>query len=965
MTPERWKRTEELFHAAIALPPGERAAFLLDACRGDDALRRDLESLLNDPDRDDEFLAGAAFDISAPLASDDDAAMIGRSLGGYELVALLGAGGMGKVFRARDPKLGRDVAIKILPPAFTSHPDRLARFEREARMLAALNHPNICAIYGLEDADGVRYLILELVDGETLAERLARFSRLRPGELALPLGETLAIARQIVDALEVAHEKGIIHRDLKPANIQITSDGVVKVLDFGLAKPVGDEGPGSDLTHLPGPTGSHLGEGALIGTAAYMSPEQARGLKLDKRTDIWAFGCVLYEMLTGRVAFAGDTISDSIAKILEREPDWSMLPAQTPAAIRQLLFRCLEKDPKKRVRDIGDVRIEIDAIDEPQKAIPTATQPGPGRRGIVASWLPWVALVALAVGVVGWEVRRPAATQENPLAAARFTLLTNWDGAEEGADISPDGKFIAFLADRTGEFDIWLTQVGTGRFSNLTADFPPLAPSGVIVRKLGFSGDGADIWFNPADRKPLLLMPMTGGTPRAFLPGDTNTPKWSPDGAHLVYFGKPPEGDDPMYIADRTGADPRQLLTYRGGVHNNNPVWSPDGQWIYFVSGVDPQDEMDVNIWRVRSSGGTPEQLTSQHAAVSFLASIDTRTLLYVSRDEDGSGPWLWSFDVERKQRTRVPSGVDRYTSVAASRDGRRIVATVANPSATLWQVPLRDRVAEDPDVQPYSSTPVGQALAPRFGGRSLFYLSARGMGDGLWRIQDGQQPSQVWRNVDDVLTEPPAVSPDGSRLAVVFRRQGRRQLTIMSADGTNARTLAPSIDIQGAAGQGTVDWSPDGKEIVTGGQDERGPALFKIPVDGTGAPVRLVEGKWVNPIWSPDGKLIVYAGRSIVGQVTLRGVRPDGTAVELPNLLVRPGGYRFVPDGSGLVYLPLIHTLDFEWLDLATMKSRPLTRLSNQGTIRTFDITPDGKYIVFDRSRQNSNIVLIELPNE
>jgi len=276
--------------------------------------------------------------------------------------------------------------------------------------------------------------------------------------------------------------------------------------------------------------------------------------------------------------------------------------------------------------------------------------------------------------------------------------------------------------------------------------------------------------------------------------------------------------------------------------------------------------------------------------------------------------------------------------------------------------VPVSDRPVGDDDVQPHAlPAPTGRALAPRIGGTALFYLSGRGSGDGLWKVQDGQA-FQVWRDVDGALFEPPAVSPDRRRLAVVLRQNGRRQVSVMAEDGTSARTLATSIDIQGAAGQAAVDWSPDGNWIVAGGQDARGPALFKIAVEG-GAIERLLEGKWVNPVWSPDGNLIVYAGRSVVGQVILRGMRPDGTAVDLPEIWVRPAGYRFMPDGKELVYVPAIHALDFWMLDLATMKSRALTRLSNRGTLRTFDITADGKQIIFDRLRQNSNIVLIDLP--
>jgi Tol biopolymer transport system component len=963
MTPERWKRIEELYHAASALPEDQRAAFVADRARDDPDLQRDVQSLLREG-HDDGFLEAPALVLTSRLVSEvPHRPMTGRTLGRYHVRALLGAGGMGEVYRAHDTTLHRDVAIKMLPPGFASDRDRLARFEREARMLAALNHPNICGIYGLDEWDGVRFLVLELVEGRTLADRIAEATGSKARGGGLPLDEALSIARQMADALDAAHEKRIVHRDLKPANITITPHGGVKILDFGLAKAVGTDRSGRGLTDAPGGTHAGTREGLILGTAAYMSPEQARGLAVDKRTDIWAFGCVVYEMLTGRVAFGGETFSDSIAKVLEREPDWSVLPASTPASIRRLLLRTLVKDPKKRLRDIGDFGIEIDAIDE---ALPAALQE-PAAVATAArlrrAWLPWVAVAAVVAGVAVREARRGTDTPDNPLANARFTLLTNWDGTEEGAAISPDGKFVAFLADREGQFDLWLSQLGTGRFANLTRDIPPLGGSGVIVRKLGFSGDGADIWFNFSDERPLMIMALTGGQPRIFLGEGANTPAWSPDGTRLVYVYKP-DRNDPIYMADRTGADARQILP-PGTLKNNNPVWSPDGEWIYFVRGVEPQNEMDVDIWRLRASGGTPERLTEQHAAVNFLAPIDARTLLFTARDEDWSGPWLWALDVERKVKRRVSSGVDQYTSVASSRDGRRLVATVANPSASLWRVPLLDRPATERDVEPYVlPVPTGRALAPRFGGTALFYLSARGMGDGLWKVEDGQA-SEVWSNVDGVLFEPPVVSPDGNRVAVIVRQQGKRRLSIMSADGTSRRTLAASIEIDGAAGQGVADWSPDGRWIVAGGRDARGPALFKIPVDGA-APVRLIEGSWVNPVWSPDGKLIVYAGRSIVGQVRLLALRPDdGAPVELPDVMARPGGYRFLPDGTGLVYLPRIHSRDFWLVDLATKATRQLTHLDNEGGLKTFDVTPHGKYIVFDRSRQNADIVLIELPNE
>ncbi|MGH9814130.1 MAG: protein kinase domain-containing protein, partial [Candidatus Acidiferrales bacterium] len=366
--------------------------------------------------------------------------MIGRTLGQYRVVQKLGAGGMGEVYRAADTRLGRDVALKFLPEVFARDPDRLARFEREAKLLASLNHPNIAAIYGLEEADGVRFLVLELVEGETLAERLASGS--------LPVEEAVAVCRQIAEGLESAHSKGIIHRDLKPANIKITPEGKVKVLDFGLAKAFEGEAAARDLSQSPTMSDIATRSGVVLGTAAYMSPEQARGKTVDTRTDIWAFGCVLYESLSGLPVFHADTVSDTVAGILRGEPDWQFLPAETPASLRRLLRRCLQKDAARRLQHMGDARLEIEeALVGPEEA-PTIVAPRRDWRRLALLCAGSLLVGALAASLVVLQVRPPPGQ-----AAMQFSVVTNFAGVEAQPTLSPDGRSVAFVSNRDGQYD--------------------------------------------------------------------------------------------------------------------------------------------------------------------------------------------------------------------------------------------------------------------------------------------------------------------------------------------------------------------------------------------------------------------------------------------------------------------------------------------------------------------------------
>jgi serine/threonine-protein kinase len=569
MTPERWKRIEELYHEADALPAAERAAFLAAACLDDQALRLEVESLL-DETPENEGLFGRPLPLT-PAASSfpgGPGALTGRTIASYRLQSLLGAGGMGEVYRARDSRLDRDVAVKILPGAFMTDADRVARFAREARMLALVNHPSICAIYGVEEADGIRLLILELVEGQTLAEKLT--ARRRSGESGLPIDEALAIARQIAEALEVAHEKGIVHRDLKPANIKITADGIVKVLDFGLAKAVAADGSAPDLTQVPASADAGRREGVVMGTAAYMSPEQARGLAVDKRSDIWAFGCVLYEMLTGRVAFAGDTVSDSIAKILEREPDWSALEPSIPAPVRRLLFRSLTKDPKRRLRDIGDARLEIGAIDE---VLPgdIGQPPAPTNR---ARWLSWAAVLALAgglLGTTGWIFRPlPAPTP------TRFTytlppgqMLNGSRGAHIVA-VSPDGSQMVYSGAPHGLYLRPMSEFGAALIPG-TESYEVSEPV--------FSPDGRSIAFFTIGDQALEKINVTGGAAQTICPVEVVPTgiRWQDD---FIIFG---QGRNGVMRVSQDGGTPEVLVRVNEGETAYNPQMLPDHRHVLFT----------------------------------------------------------------------------------------------------------------------------------------------------------------------------------------------------------------------------------------------------------------------------------------------------------------------------------------------------------------------------------------------
>ncbi len=878
----------------------------------------------------------------------------GSRLGPYEVIAPLGAGGMGEVYRARDTRLGREVAIKVLPAALSSDPERLKRFEREARSASSLNHPNIVTIYDIGSSDSISYIAMELVDGEPLRAMLL--------EGAFTVRRLLQIGTQVAEGLAKAHAAGIVHRDLKPENVMVTDNGLVKILDFGLAKLTQPEGSGAGATRAPTVSGG-TEEGVILGTVGYMSPEQAVGGSIDYRSDQFSFGSILYEMATGKRAFQRGSAPQTLTAIIQDEPEViSGLNVKIPAPVRWIVERCLAKEPRSRYTSTDDLAKELatvrDRLSEATSAVEIQGElhtPVRRQRWWIPAAIAGATLVVLCIAA--WGLRRSDIFWQNPLAGARFTRFTNWEGSEADAAISPDGKFVAFLSDRDGPYDAWVAQVSSGEFLNLSkGQFPDLFFD--QVHSVGFDGDGSHVWLRltvkAARRSSVLLGSTMGGTFRPFLTEAVQV-VWSADRSQILYHSAAP--GDPIFIADRNGGNPRQVFINRPGVHSHFLTWSPDGRYVYFVRGIPSPYDMD--IWRVPSSGGAAERLTHHRSRVACPTFLDERTLIYSATREDGAGLGLFAMDIERRIPHTATSGLEEFVSVAASGDGRHLVATVANPVQNFWTAPISSRVVDDSGVSRFR-VPAVRSAHPRFGPDYLVYLSARGGADGVWKLKEGAE-SELWRGSEGAVEVAPAVSPDGSQICFAARGGGRSHLYLMAADGTGVHRLAESLDVGDAP-----SWSPDGKWIAVVAHDGTNEVpLFKVPLDG-GTPVRLVGGVNYNPVWSLDGRFIVYSESGGGPSHQLRGVTPDKQPFPLPEVRVRYAGdrYRFLPDGKALVIMQGdLHHQNFWLLDLATGAQRQLTNLSAGLQIRSFDVSPDGKQILFDRYRENSDIVLIDLP--
>ena len=824
----------------------------------------------------------------------------GTRIGSYEVVAQIGAGGMGEVYRARDTRLKREVALKILPDSFANDPDRLARFQREAEVLASLSHPNIAVIHGLEE----RALVMELVEGEDLAQRIARG--------ALPLDEALAIAKQIADALDAAHEQGIIHRDLKPANIKRRDDGTVKVLDFGLAKL----GPGgADSLSAPGATHSptlslaFTGVGMILGTAAYMSPEQARGKTVDKRADIWAFGCVLFEMLTGRRAFDGADATEMIAAVVRAEPEWSALPSATPPKLIAILKRCLQKDPRVRARDIGDLRFELDEVS--RAPAPGDTSTAIPRAPLWRRAIPYAAVVLVTVGLTASvaSLLRPAAP-DRPVARFAINLPDNERFSNTGRHavaISPDDAYIVYGANG---------RLNLRRLDQLVAT-PIRGTEGAVTslveaaRNPFFSPDGQ--WIGFWQNGHLKKVSVTGGSAVALCEADNPWgASWSEDDS--IVFGQGPKGI--MRVA-AAGGTPELVVKVDSGESAHGPQMLPAGRAILFTlrpSGAQTWDESRIVVQSLTT--GERKEIIKGGSDARYLP---TGHLVYALESTVLAVP----FDVDTLNVTGGPVPVLEMVARAGG------IAT----GAAHFSVSARGTLVYIEDV--------GAVAAAS---RTLTWVDRNGREAAI------KAPAQAYRS--------PRLSADGQRIAVDITDE-QRDIWIWNLAGETLTrlTLESATETYGV-------WTPDGRRVVfnstRGGSRGIGTGnVYWQASDGTGAAERLTDSpnsQMPNAV-SPDGTKLVFRETTPDGSdlmlLPLQGERRTQPLVQTPdterNADISPNGrwlaYESNESGEFEVYVrPFPNVNDGRWQVSAGGGTVPLWARNGQ---ELFFMTPRGESLM------------------
>ncbi len=881
-------------------------------------------------------------------------------VGIYRLVREIGHGGMSTVWLAMrtDELTTRPVALKLLH----MHLQRAQfadRYARERDILANLTHPNIAHLYDAGiSAQGQPFLAMEFVAGETLVQYCESHR--------LGIEERLGLFLQVLAAVAYAHSQSIIHRDLKPSNILVREGGQVVLLDFGIAKLL-VEGTAAE-TDLTRQAGAAL-------TPEYASPEQIKGEPLGPATDVYSLGVVLYELLSGRRPYAQANstrrdLEDAVLSADPRRPSEAVASA-TPEDLRKALrgdldaivLKALHKQPEHRYPTVNafaeDIRRHLrhEAIRARPDTFGYRLRTFASRHRRLAG-LSMAAGVMLMTGALAWFAAETGYFWRNPLANARFSRLLDFPGTEQAAAISRDGKLAAFVGGRDGQIDLWVSEVGSGTYRRLTdGDAGELVNP--EIRTPSFSPDSSlvTIWSrraggSQADDVNILAVPAAGGSLRPYLP-EVAEFDWSHDGTRLVYHTTAP--GDPLFVRDSeqlANRGDRRIYVAPAGVHCHFPMWSPDDVFIYFVRGV-PHHDWD--IWRIRPSGAGLERITFHNTRVSYPVMLDRRTLLYLATDADGSGPWMYAMDVERRLPHRIGSGLESCTSLAASADGARLVATIAKTSSSIWRMPL----TEDRGAAAAASGPSlvsANGMTPRLGADFLLYVSWRGDRQGIWSLTHATT-REIWSSAQSHIVGGPAIERDGRRIAFSVEDGDKTLLYVMDHDGSHVRVLADSLALRG-----NPAWSPDGQSIVSAAIRDGEPRLTRIFLNGD-PPLPLVSEYSLDPVWSPDGRFLVYSGADVGTTFPLRAAAADGRPYPLPTVILSRGArVAFFRDPQALVILGGdIGNQNSSLLDLRTGAQRILAELPVDFVIHDFDVSADGSEIVFDRVHVNSDLALIE----
>ncbi|MEP6703538.1 MAG: protein kinase [Acidobacteriota bacterium] len=991
--PKHWQEVKKILYSSLEMGADERSLFLDQKCADDEELRQEIESLIAAHSRTDQRFESPSVELIASVVSNEQTEeMVGRSLGHYDILDKLGAGGMGVVYLALDKRLNRKVALKLLPVFFTQDPERLRRFQQEARAASALNHPNILTIHEVGHLDTTHYIATEFVEGESLRDRVNRAS----GKTM----ETLDIVMQVASALATAHEAGIVHRDIKPENIMVRQDGIVKVVDFGLAKLTSQSARESEASTIV-----NTDEGVVMGTAQYLSPEQARGIKVDARTDIWSLGCVLYEMLAGRSPFGESTPGDVIVAILEREPArLARFSGEVPAELQRIVGKTLAKDREKRYQSAKDLLIDVknlrdelefeaklehsvqpvtgseartdrhaavESTHEPATRTTELVAPQPTssaeyivgqikrhRTGVAAA----VAVIVTVVSLGGMRMYKsywqsdPSKQPTNLLQSMKITRLTS-TGQASHAVISADGKYVVHVADQDGHQNLRVRQVNTN------SDVQIVPPAEVLYRGLTFSPDGDFIFYVVSDKnnsQPVLYqVPVLGGTPRKLISNVGSAVTFSPDGKRLAFIRQFIEqGEQGLMVASAEGSSEQRIAIRKFPNFFTSVSWSPDGKTIACAAGSHVPVHNSYVV-EVPIEGGLERLIPSQGwTRIEQVEWMHDGSGLILVASEQASATFdssqIWFISRQGGEVRRITNDLNNYSGVSLTADSSRLVTVQSESVSNIWLIPIGDasRAAQITHGVGNRDGKEGAVWMPD--GR-IIYVSKESGNDDIWIMNsDGGGKYQLTSGAG--INSNPSISPDGHFIVFTSTRDGAAHIWRIDIDGTNPKQLTSG------GGESHAQFSSDGNWVLYtlfAGK----PTLWRVSTQG-GAPLPISERTLLAPVVSPDGRMIaaVYWDEQPNSPARIALMPFEGGEIIKVFDVLQPSwsNIRWTPEGNALTYVITSGGVSNIWSRALTGSAPKQLTDFKKDQIFSFDWSSDGKQIVSSRGVETNDVVLV-----